>query len=127
MTLPHLILIPVAAGAIAQCIKYAVAVRQHGFKAEYAFREFWSYGGMPSAHAAFIVSLTTAVGLWEGWRSPIFAVSFVVTVFIIRDAVGLRQILSQQSIAVNRIVRDLPSNREERYPGLRERVGHTPA
>ena len=41
------------------------------------FRRFVETGGMPSSHSAVVTSLMTAVGLSEGFNSPIFAVSFV--------------------------------------------------
>lgn len=127
MTIPLLIAIPVVAGIITQSIKFVLDLAHRGRSVHSAWTIFWSYGGMPSAHSAFIVSLTTAVGLWEGVMSPIFAVCFVLCVIIIRDAVGIRQALSRHGIVLNRLIRDLPNDRERAYPHLAERLGHTSA
>jgi len=121
-----LIIIPIVAGGIAQSIKFFIELVRGGFSAKDLWSSFWLYGGMPSSHTAFIISLTTAVGLWEGWNSALFAVCVVVTIIIIRDAIGLRQYLSKHGLVVNCLVRDLPDNRERNYPRLRERLGHTP-
>lgn len=45
-------------------------------------------GGMPSSHTAFVVGLTTAVGLLEGTGSSVFALSLVVTLIVMYDATG---------------------------------------
>ena len=41
------------------------------------FRRFVETGGMPSSHSAVVTSLMTAIGLSEGFSSPMFAISFV--------------------------------------------------
>jgi len=38
--------------------------------------------GMPSAHSAFVVGLTTAVGIKEGTGSSLFAVALVLTLIV---------------------------------------------
>jgi len=82
---------------------------------------------MPSAHTAFVVSLTTVVGLHEGMDSAAFAISLIFSLLIIRDAIGLRQFLSQHGKAINMLIKDLPDEMEAKYPArLVERVGHTP-
>ena len=47
-----------------------------------AFSRFISAGGMPSAHAAFVTSLSVSVGLWNGVRSDVFAVACVFSLII---------------------------------------------
>ena len=46
-------------------------------KRQLNFRRLVEPGGMPSAHSAFVTSLATGVGLYEGWSSPVFALAAV--------------------------------------------------
>ena len=39
---------------------------------DWSLRNFISSGGMPSSHTASVVSLAAAVGLTEGFNSPLF-------------------------------------------------------
>ena len=67
-----------------------------------------SYGGMPSAHTAFIVSITTLVGLRQGFDSAIFALALVFTLIVMRDSVGFRNILGRQAQVFNKVIEQLP-------------------
>lgn len=49
------------------------------------------YGGIPSAHSAFIVAAAAAVGFVQGWKSSLFAVSAVVASIIIYDILKMRR------------------------------------
>lgn len=84
-----------------------------------------SYGGMPSGHSAFVISLVTVVGLTEGIASSAFAVSVVFAAIIIRDAVGLRMYMGRHGQMINHLVRHLPPDEQTRFPHLGERLGHT--
>ncbi len=82
---------------------------------------------MPSAHTAFVVSLSTVIGLNQGWESAAFAIAVIFSLLIIRDALGIRQFLSQHSQILNRLIRLLPGDTETLFPAsLPEHVGHTP-
>lgn len=82
---------------------------------------------MPSSHTSFVVSVTTVVGRHEGIYSAAFAISLVFGLLIIRDAIGLRQFLSQHGRVLNMLIKDLPDEMEAKYPQkLAERMGHTP-
>ena len=121
--IPHLVFIPLVAGVGAQLVKFIIQI----LRGEFAWARLQEYGGMPSAHTAFVVSLTTAVGLHEGWDSAAFAIAFIFALLIIRDAIGLRQFLSQHGRILNMLIKDLPDNVEAKYPHkLEERFGHTP-
>lgn len=96
-------------------------------RGEFAWSRLQEYGGMPSAHTAFVISLATSVGMHEGWESGAFAIAFIFALLIIRDAIGLRQFLSQHGRILNMLIKDLPDNVEAKYPHkLEERFGHTP-
>lgn len=46
--------------------------------------------GMPSAHSALIMGLTSAIAIKEGGGSSIFALSLVMALVIMYDAMGVR-------------------------------------
>ncbi len=123
MSYPYLVIIPLIAVAVTQFIKFIIAA----LRGEFDLKNLLAYGGMPSAHTAFVVSVTTVVGLSEGVSSAAFAVSMVFGVLIVRDAIGLRQFLSQHGRVLNMLIKDLPDDIEAKYPhALAERLGHTP-
>ncbi len=87
----------------------------------------FSTGGMPSSHAAAVVALATAVGLSQGFGSPVFAVSGVLSVIVMIDASGVRYETGKQATIINRITKELFSGKvEDINTGLKELVGHTP-
>lgn len=121
--IPHLVLIPLVAGIGTQLIKFIIQI----VRGEFAWSRLQEYGGMPSAHTAFVISLATVVGLHEGWNSAAFAIALIFALLIIRDAIGLRQFLSQHGKILNMLIKDLPDEVEHKYPHkLEERFGHTP-
>ncbi|MEK7315810.1 MAG: divergent PAP2 family protein, partial [Candidatus Eisenbacteria bacterium] len=89
-------------------------------------RRFVETGGMPSSHAASVMSLSTCVGLREGFESVLFAVSLYFSLIVMYDAAGLRRAAGRQASLLNRIL-----NEHIQLPGaphhqLRELLGHTP-
>lgn len=123
MTNFGLFLIPVIAGIGSQILKLAFTVR--GGRPDW--RVLNEYGGMPSSHTAFMVSLSTAVGLHEGFRSAAFAVAFITMLIIVRDAIGFRQYLSEHGRLIKGLLEQLPMvDRQRLAPHLQERLGHTP-
>lgn len=112
----YLITIPIAAGLIAQAIKLAT----DKIKGNFTLFNLTDYGGMPSAHSALVSALVTEIALIEGITSPLFAVSLIFSILIIRDALGLRNYVGK----ANKIINSL--NTENKEFKLSERVGHTP-
>lgn len=91
------------------------------------FRRLIGSGGMPSSHAAFVVSLAAAVGLTEGFTSSLFAVSVVVALVVMYDAAGVRRAAGQQAKILNKLVEDWEKNNfENTEKKLKELLGHTP-
>lgn len=123
MTL-YFLIFPFISALIAQTIKFFIPNN----KQKFSFKNLVAYSGMPSGHSAITVSLTTIVGLVEGFTSPLFAVCFVITIITIRDAIGFRQYLGQHGKILNILVKDLKDDEllDESYPLLLERIGHTP-
>jgi hypothetical protein len=122
MISPFLIL-PILAALIAQTAKFFIRANHLKFK----LRNLISYSGMPSGHAALTVSLATIIGLKTGISSPTFAISVILTLLTIRDAVGLRKQLGKQGEVINGLVDDLEEDSllDEKYPVLLEKIGHS--
>ena len=119
-----ILLSPLIAGVIAQAIKFIIRSN----KQKFSFKNMLAYSGMPSGHTAMVVSLTSIIGLVNGVDSPFFAISFVLAIIVIRDALGMRRYLGQHGRTLNILVRDLREDEmlDEQYPHLLERIGHTP-
>lgn len=121
----QILIFPLISAAIAQIIKLLIKSNKQKFK----FKNLFAYAGMPSGHAAIVVSLATIIGLTQGWHSPFFAISFILAFIVTRDALGLRRYLGRHGRVLNILVKDLKDDQvlDEKYPHLLERIGHTPA
>ena len=120
-----ILILPLVAGLIAQVAKFFIKSN----KQKFSFKNIIAYSGMPSGHTAMVTSLATIVGLEEGLDSPLFAVTFIFAIIIIRDALGLRRYLGQHGKILNVLVKDLKDDEllDNAYPRLLEKIGHTPA
>jgi acid phosphatase family membrane protein YuiD len=56
----------------------------------FSFHWFFSAGGMPSAHTAFVTALAVSVGLYRGFSSETFAVAFVFATIVVYDILRVR-------------------------------------
>jgi len=112
-------IIPVIVGVTAQIIKVIIYTAKHGWSFDYAM----THGHMPSAHTAFIVSLVTVVGYYDGITSGAFAVSIALAIIVIDDAARLRVYMGDQGRYLNMLIRQLHVD-ETQFPRLKERVGH---
>jgi acid phosphatase family membrane protein YuiD len=82
---------------------------------------------MPSAHSAAVMSLTTGVGLIDGFDSTLCAVTLGFALIIMYDAAGLRRAAGKTAATLNRIMGDFyQHNTEDIGPKLKELLGHTP-
>ena len=52
---------------------------------------WFSSGGMPSSHSSLVVGTTTAIGLYLGFDSALFAVAMALTMIVTYDASGVRR------------------------------------
>ena len=89
------------------------------------FRRFVETGGMPSSHSAVVTSLMTAVGLSEGIKSPMFAVSFVFSLIVMYDAAGVRRAAGKQASILNQLINS-KQVKVDTNEKLKELLGHTP-
>ena len=118
------LIIPLCAWAIAQLLKVLIILIQ---KKQLHLHHLIGSGGMPSSHSALVGALATSVALLQGWGSVAFAISTIFALVVMYDAAGVRQSVGQQSVVLNRILRELKSRRPMTELGrdLREFVGHT--
>jgi len=121
----NILALPIISGLIAQTIKFLIS--SNGLKA--GFKNLTAYSGMPSGHSAIVISLVTITALEEGLHSPIFSISVILAIVVIRDALGIRRYLGQHGKVLNILVKDLGDDNvlEAKYPHLLEKIGHTPA
>ncbi len=114
---------------VAQLVKAVIdAVRdRRRTPLEFATTFGWRTGGMPSSHASTVTALTTTLGYRVGVRSPVFVLSLVYGLLVIRDAVGVRRAAGLQARALNRLGRQLADRDGVEYESVKEVHGHSPA
>jgi len=117
-----LIIIPIIVVFATQILKLSI----DGIKGNFNLKNiFLVYGGMPSAHAALVTSLTTMVALVTGFKSVTFAIALIFSFIIIRDAFTIRKYLGDQGKIVNELAKKLSKPDQKKYPSLPTQVGHT--
>ena len=85
-------------------------------------------GGMPSSHSATVCALTTASGMKYGVGSFEFAVSFVLAMIVMYDAMGVRREKGKQAKLLTSVWLEKILNLDGVFlqEKLKEYVGHTP-
>jgi len=87
---------------------------------------FFSTGGMPSSHSALVVALAISIGEYEGFGTPLFAISTVLALVVMHDAAGIRRAAGQQAEAINFIFSKLENLGIKLDKRLKELLGHRP-
>jgi len=87
---------------------------------------FVSTGGMPSSHSALAVAATVSIGLYEGFGTPIFAISAVIALVVMHDAAGIRRAAGKQAEAINFLFSKLEDQGIKLDKKLKELLGHRP-
>lgn len=90
------------------------------------FRWLFYTGGMPSAHSASVMALSTIVGFDKGFDSALFGITLYFSLIVMYDAAGLRRAAGMQARVINRMVEELKIAHKIREERLRELLGHTP-
>jgi len=109
---------------IAQALKVPVALI---VDKKWDFRLLFSSGGMPSSHAAFVMSTATAVGKLYGISSPLFAVAIVLAIVVMYDASNVRRAAGEQAKILNYMMDHWNEMKPEMFgKELKELMGHTP-
>ncbi len=127
----YLLMLPILSWCIAQVCKTILDFIMNG---SLNVERLVGAGGMPSAHSALVCSLFVGSARKFGLDDPIFAISFVLAMIVMYDAMGVRLETGRQAKVINRIVDDLreegldreaETEKKEDRP-LKEMVGHTP-
>ncbi len=116
----QLFIIPILVMIINQLIK----VIWEMINGRFTWFSILSYGGMPSSHAATVTSLSYVMAYYQGLDSPAFALALILSLLTIRDATGIRWQIGKNSKLINQLIKELPDQKEYRYPVLEERFGH---
>lgn len=114
---------PLLSGFLAQLVKFLWHYFVDGHP---DFRWLFLTGGMPSAHSSSVMTLSTLVGLREGFDSLIFGVTLFFSLVIMYDAAGLRRAAGKQAVVINNMLRELQIEHRVSEGRLRELLGHTP-
>ncbi len=115
----------VAGWTVAQVLKTIIDfILNRSFNPERLFGS----GGMPSSHSATVCALTTASGIHYGVGSFEFAVSFVLSMIVMYDAMNVRMETGKQAKLLNRVFFEniLELDGVLLQERLKEYVGHTP-
>lgn len=89
------------------------------------FHYLVSTGGMPSAHSATVAGLATAIGITNGFGSPLFALATVYAIITMFDASTVRRAAGQQAAIINIIIHELLQEHKISNRRLKELLGHT--
>ena len=118
-----IVIIPIVVGCAAQFTKFLLLAAKNK---KLEFKSLFRPGHMPSAHTAFVVSLATIIFYFDGAFSTSFAISIVLAYIVIYDAVNIRMNIGHNGKIVNQLIKEIPNIEKEKYPILKEVVGHKP-
>lgn len=90
----HVLLAPISAWIISQLLK---AIINLFIYRKFSFERLFGDGGMPSAHSATVMCLCIMIGWTSGFATPVFALSFIFAVVVMRDALGVRRETGKQA------------------------------
>lgn len=124
----HIILAAASAWLLSQLIKTVVNIIVYR---KFTFERFFGDGGMPSGHSATVTALMIMVGWVEGFNTAVFAISAVLALVVMHDAVGVRRETGKQAVSIKELANTinkafLSDNTEIKTENLKVLVGHTP-
>lgn len=116
------LVVPLAALIITQFIKVVID-RVKGKKTSMN-----AYGGMPSSHSALFISLVIIAWRHAGPSSVEFAISVILYLTVVRDAVGIRQHLGSHGAMLKTMIEEHQKDHAHTIPHdkIITRLGHTP-
>ncbi len=91
----------------------------------FSLKAMAQYGGMPSSHTAFIVSMVFGAGLDPaiGFKSPLFAFGFVLAALTLSDAIKFRGNVDKLNNIVSKIIESDDKFKDVVMPS---KIAHTP-
>ena len=113
----------IEAAIVAQLLKFI----GHIFKTKKVdFQVLATTGGMPSAHTAGVIALSTTIGFICGFDQPEFAIAIGYALVVMYDAAGLRRSTGKIAACLNKICDEVYSQGQMQPERLKELLGHTP-
>jgi len=83
-------------------------------------------GGMPSSHSSLMTATVLAIGYYQGFDDPLFALGIAITMIVTYDAAGVRRQAGIHAQRINVIFGELLRGHPISDRDLREVLGHTP-
>ncbi len=111
---------------VAQILK---TILHMAFSKKFVAERLIGSGGMPSSHAATVCALATAANICYGPGSFEFAISLILALIVMYDAMGVRRETGIQAKLLNEMVEIFAEMGKAEISGeqkLKEFVGHTP-
>jgi uncharacterized protein len=109
---------------VAQGTKIFLLIFKRGQK--FVWEDLFLTGNMPSAHTAIVVALCLILYLTEGF-SPLFIASVVFASIVIRDAVGVRRTVGEESQVLTHLIKALKKKFHLNISRkMHENLGHQP-
>jgi hypothetical protein len=116
---PYLIAI-FAAWLIAHAIKFVISLIN---KEKRSLRtHLFISGGMPSAHTASVIAMTTVIGLRDHIYSGLFGLAVLFSCITIYDAMKVRRSSGEQGEAIHKLIKEQKS----KITPPRVYMGHSP-
>jgi acid phosphatase family membrane protein YuiD len=119
----HVLWTSMAAWVLAQVLKIPLDFLQTH---RWNWAVFFAAGGMPSSHSALVTSAAMAVGLHDGFDTPLFGLAVAAAMVIVYDAAGVRRQAGMHAQKINVLVNELLQGHPISQQELREVLGHTP-
>lgn len=113
---------------IAQIIKIIIAlITEKRFRPDRIFGD----GGMPSGHSATVISLAVLTGWTVGYNSVAFAITMLLAIIVMNDAVGVRFETGKQAASIKELAAAVNTlfvekDKQVKTEKLKLLVGHTP-
>ena len=120
----HLFLLPYLSGLACQLIKifnHWILRKRFNFNV----RILLELGGLPSAHSAATITLTTLIAVYYGIDSPLFIISLFLSTFIMGEAFVVRGVISHHSELIKKLAEITPGGKID-ITSLPGKIGHTP-
>ena len=100
--LSNQVLVSAALGwLVAQLLKTLIDI---WYNKSFSPDRLWGSGGMPSSHSATVCALATSSVLKYGFGGYEFAVSFILALVVMYDAMGVRRETGKQAKLLNMIL-----------------------
>lgn len=90
-------------------------------KGDFHLKDVAVTGGMPSSHSAVVTSLALTIYLTEGF-TPLFIITLVLAIVVIRDALGVRRTAGEEGMLLNQVIKKT----HLKLPPIHYSLGHKP-